>query len=124
MGKPEGIIEDCLGKLCKKYDILYYKFNSDSSIGMPDRMLICKGHIIFVELKRPIHYKSQGPRASQQAVFKEMRDHGAVVLVIDTKPKCNKLIDSLVKKYHLKIKESKIKNTNDFYFPVMNTDSN
>lgn len=121
MGKPEGIIEDYLGGLCEKYDILYYKFNSDSQAGVPDRMLIFDGHIIFVELKRPIKYKSQGPRDLQKAVFKIMRDHGAVVLVIDTKSKCDKLIDSLVKKYHLTPKSSKKENHSDFFFTVMET---
>lgn len=121
MGKPEGQIEDYLGKLCKEYDILYYKFNSDSSLGVPDRLLITKGHVIFVELKRPINYKSQGPRASQIAVFNEMRKHGATVLVVDTKEKSDKLINKLIKRYHLTKKQKTKINTDNFYFPIMKT---
>ena len=53
MGKPEGLIEDYLGKIAHEHGFLYYKFTSPAHSGVPDRILIGHGKTVFVELKRP-----------------------------------------------------------------------
>lgn len=82
MGKPEGIIENYLGKLCKQYDVLYYKFTSPGVRGVPDRMLIGQGKVLFVELKRP---GVSDVRPWQKPIINKMRTHGANVFVINSK---------------------------------------
>lgn len=91
MGKPEGTIENYLKKLCDLHNFLYYKFTSPANSGVPDRIIIGNGQTVFVELKRP----GARPRALQEAVFSAMKKRGAIVYVIDTKPKADKLIKKL-----------------------------
>ena len=51
MGKPEGQVEDYLIKKCNEHDFLCYKFVSPGRNGVPDRIVIGRGHIVFIELK-------------------------------------------------------------------------
>lgn len=88
--KPEEQIEGYLVKQCKAHDFLCYKFISPSTAGVPDRIVIGNGYTVFVELKAP----RQKPRPLQKVIHKQMRDHGALVYVIDTKEQ----IDGLIKK--------------------------
>lgn len=78
---PEGQVEDYLGKLCKQYDVLYYKFTSPGVRGVPDRILIGQGKTVFVELKRP----GGKPRLSQTVVFNRIKSHGGKLYVVDSK---------------------------------------
>ena len=94
MGKPEGIIEDYLGKIAKEHGFLYYKFTSPAHSGVPDRILIGHGQTIFIELKRP----KGKPRKLQDRVFENMRKHGATVYVVDTKQQAKDLITKLTPK--------------------------
>lgn len=89
MGKPEGVIEDYLAEQCKKHDCLCYKFTSPSRSGVPDRIVIGHAQTVFVELKAP----GEKPRKLQKAVIHDMRIHGAIVYVIDTKAGVDELMD-------------------------------
>lgn len=91
MGKPEGLIEDYLGKIAHRHGFLYYKFTSPAHSGVPDRILIGHGKTIFVELKRP----GGDPRILQKRVFADMRKHGAMVYVVDSKKQAKELITKL-----------------------------
>lgn len=51
MGKPEGQVEDYLIKKCEEYGFLCYKFTSPGRKGVPDRIVIGRGHTVFIELK-------------------------------------------------------------------------
>lgn len=93
MGKPEGTIENYLRQLCQNNGILYYKFTSPGHAGVPDRIVIGYGKVIFVELKRP----GGKPRALQEHVFQQMRQAGATVIVIDTKEKAAAFVAALRK---------------------------
>lgn len=95
MGKPEGEIEDYLGKLCKYNDILYYKFTAPSTLGVPDRILLGNNKTAFVELKRP----GGKPRPSQLAIFKRMQRHsGQPVYVVSTKAEARQIIAKIIDK--------------------------
>ena len=83
----EYSVEDHLRNKCKQYDILCIKLLPSIS-GIPDRILIGKGKIIFVELKAP----GKKPRSDQRVWIKKLRDHGAIVYVIDNIPDVDKFI--------------------------------
>lgn len=114
MGKPEGIIEDYLGRIARTHGFLYYKFTSPAHSGVPDRILIGHGKTIFIELKRP----GSQPRKLQERVFNKMRQHGAIVYVVDTKEQALKTIESLTpagwqpKKHTIKSSKFKIYSIN------------
>lgn len=85
----ESVIEQYLrnqlmlaGGLCRKY-------SSPGKIGVPDRICMLNGNVVFVELKRP----GGKPRASQIDEHKSMARRGIGVLVIDSK----KQVDDLIK---------------------------
>lgn len=90
---PEGRVEDYLGKLCKQYDVLYYKFTSPGIRGVPDRILIGQGKTVFVELKRP----GGKPRPSQVDVFSRIKSHGGKLYVVDSKLSAISLMKKLFK---------------------------
>ncbi|HOO79022.1 MAG TPA: VRR-NUC domain-containing protein [Lachnospiraceae bacterium] len=84
----ESSVEDHLYKLCQKYDIFCIKLLPSKS-GIPDRILIGNGKVIFIELKSP----GKKPRPLQVAIIKQMRAHGAIVYVLDTKDVVTKTIN-------------------------------
>lgn len=88
---PEKRIESYLTDMSKKHDVLCQKFISGTS-GVPDRILIKNGKVIFVEVKRP----GARPRPLQEVVIQRMRDHGADVRIIDSREGCEALIEELI----------------------------
>ena len=89
MGKPEGIVENYMRETAEKMGFLFYKFQSPSQNGVPDRVVIGYGHTIFVELKKS---EKEEPRPLQKAVINRMIDHGAEVFVIGTKDDAYRLL--------------------------------
>ena len=81
MGKPEGIIEKYLVAQSDKHGFLCRKFVSPGRQGVPDRIVIGKGHTVFIELK------SQTGKLSeiQKQEIKRMLKHGADVRVYNSK---------------------------------------
>lgn len=77
----ESAIEDYLKQQSKKYDFLTFKFAPSGINGVPDRLIIGNNQTIFIELKAP----KKEPRPLQKQIITEMRDHGAIVYVIDNK---------------------------------------
>jgi len=61
----------------KRNGWLSYKFSSPAHRGVPDRLFIKGGNVVFIEFKRP------GGKASklQELVMQTMRDAGAEVYV-------------------------------------------
>lgn len=89
MGKPEGQIETYLKHITEDAGFLYFKFTSPGRTGVPDRVFIGNGHVIFIELKAP----GEMPRKLQQIVIRDMRAQGADVRVIDSRPDCDSLLE-------------------------------
>lgn len=48
----ESELEAKVVKLCKLHGLITYKFSSPSNRGVPDRIIICKGSVLFLELKQ------------------------------------------------------------------------
>lgn len=87
----ESRVEEWLKTQITKRGGLYLKFTSPGNIGVPDRIIIRNGEVIFVELKQEHGVLSE----IQKAQIARMRDHGAKVLVAYGKSGAEFLVDSL-----------------------------
>lgn len=72
MGKPEGIVENYLVNRCKANGFLCYKFVSPGHNGVPDRIVIGNGRVLFIELKA----KNGHPSALQIETIRHINDAG------------------------------------------------
>ena len=81
MGKPEAYVEDYLVKQCKKRDILCWKLTCPGISGVPDRLLIGHGKILFVETKSKVGKL----RKLQEKIINAMINHGAIVYTANTR---------------------------------------
>ena len=88
---PEGRVEDYLCRQCKKRGVLCYKFTSPSNTGVPDRILVCNGKTIFVELKAP----GETPRKKQLYVIRKLKAAGADVRVADSNETISQILDEI-----------------------------
>lgn len=66
-------------KAAKQSGWLSFKFTSPQQRGVPDRIFIRSGFVVFVEFKR----EGEKPRALQLKVIGDMRAEGAIVHIID-----------------------------------------
>lgn len=64
----------------KKHGWLAMKFVSPGKRGVPDRLFIRGGRVVFIEFKR----RGEKPSVQQEHRIKELRDHGANVYVCDS----------------------------------------
>ena len=78
--KLETELEKDAIDFAKKHNWLVMKFVSPGKRGVPDRLFIREGRILFIEFKR----EGETPRAQQERRIKELRDHGANVYVCDS----------------------------------------
>ncbi|OBA61362.1 VRR-NUC domain-containing protein [Gordonia sp. 852002-10350_SCH5691597] len=96
-GRPrplERTVERHLVDRCRELGVACFKFVSPGHAGVPDRLLL--GHdargaavTLFVEVKRP----GEKPRPSQVGMITTMRDHGAHVVVADSRTAVDALLD-------------------------------
>lgn len=91
MGKAENLVESYLVKQAKKRNIFCCKFVSPSTNGVPDRMLIKNGRVIFIETKS----LTGKPSDIQKEVIKNMREHGATVYIANSKKQIDEILSSL-----------------------------
>lgn len=77
----EKDIERYLKKEIEKRNGLCWKFTSPGTSGVPDRVVICKGEVVFVELKKQNGVVSP----IQKARIAELQRHGIWVEVLRTK---------------------------------------
>jgi hypothetical protein len=68
----EKQLEAKIVKYCKAHDILCYKFTSPAHRGVPDRLLIKGGKVLFLEIKK----KGCLPTTLQTHEICRLRDHG------------------------------------------------
>jgi len=74
----ESSIEAGLRDKVVKHGAMFLKFTSPNMSGVPDRIIITDGRVIFVELKQT----NGRLRPSQEVVIARMRRHGADVRVV------------------------------------------
>ena len=91
----EKDVEQELVNRIKKIDGLTYKFVSPNVSGVPDRIVIYDGKVVFVELKK------EGGRLSalQKLTLKKLRECKAQSTVIYTKKGVDDFIDDLTNHY-------------------------
>lgn len=68
----EKDIEYAVGRHGKKTGWLNYKFQSPNNRGVPDRIFMRGGTILFIEFKRP----GAKPSRLQKRVHSQIREHG------------------------------------------------
>jgi hypothetical protein len=86
----ERDIEKKAVELAKKAGWLTYKFVSPSQRGVPDRIFIKDGRIVFVEFKAP----GKKPTALQAQTIRKLREAGCEVHVCDSvESACDALSD-------------------------------
>lgn len=74
----ESNIEAGLRDKVNKHGAMFLKFTSPNTSGVPDRIIIDNGRVIFVELKQTKGRVS----SAQDVVIRRMRRHGADVRVV------------------------------------------
>ena len=87
----ESRVEAGLRKQVVKHGGLFLKFVSPSQAGVPDRIIITGGRVIFVELKK----QGAKPRKLQDKVIERMRSHGADVRVVAGEAEADALVEEL-----------------------------
>ncbi|MCM3908239.1 VRR-NUC domain-containing protein [Trueperella bernardiae] len=75
----EHAIEQHLKQAVEAIGGLCWKFTSPGTAGVPDRICIHRGRVIFVELKAP----GCLPRPIQRRRIHQLTDHGMDVVVVD-----------------------------------------
>lgn len=75
----ESKVERELKKKVEQLGGMYLKFNSPGTNGVPDRIVLLKGRIYFVELKAP----GKKPRKLQTFIHSEIKSQGFEVHIID-----------------------------------------
>jgi len=86
----ESAIESAVCKYAKSKGWLVYKFVSPNNRGVPDRIMLRNGVIIFVEFKAT----GKQPTTLQQYIIKRIRGEKFKVYVIDSVEMGKKTLDS------------------------------
>ena len=89
--KREFKIEDYLKEQVEKIGGKCYKFVSPGYDGMPDRIVVFSGCVIFVETKRP----GKKPRALQKIRLEELQRQGVNTAVVSTKKEADFVVNYL-----------------------------
>ena len=89
----ESEIERYLKAQLEPHGFLYYKFTSPANAGVPDRIIVADGAVIFCELKRP----GQKIRPLQRYQHDLIRAQNVPVIVVDSYESADALIASLKK---------------------------
>lgn len=73
-----------LGGLC-------LKFNSPNCAGVPDRIVVFKGQVLFVELKA----LKKRPRKLQESIFAKIVSQGVPVYILNSIDQVDRFIEGL-----------------------------
>lgn len=92
MGKAEGYVENYLVAQCKKHEAICMKFTSPGTNGVPDRIVVGHGLVLFVELKAP----GETCRPLQVKIQDRITNHGGDVRVIDSREQVDDLMKELL----------------------------
>lgn len=95
--KREKTVESYLKDQVKRIGGLCLKFVSPGFSGVPDRLIIYKGVVVFAEVKRP----GSKPRKLQQVRIELLKSHGAPAFSVSSKEQVNALLDKLVNREDL-----------------------
>ena len=85
----EKEIENHLVRKVKKLGGLCFKFISPGNAGVPDRIVIKNGKLVFIELKAP----GKEVRALQRLQIDKLLKHEQTVYVADSKEKIDLILE-------------------------------
>lgn len=85
----ESAIEKKCTAIAKANGWLPFKFTSPAQRGVPDRLYIRAGAVVFVEYKR----HGEHPTPLQAKIHRDMRGHGAVIHVIDNEEQAHAVFE-------------------------------
>lgn len=91
MAEIEKDVEAYLKRKVTAQGGLCMKFVSPGLSGVPDRIVVLNGQIVFVEMKKP----GGRPRPLQVRVINLLRNQGCQVEVIDTKEQVERLVEDI-----------------------------
>lgn len=91
MGKPEEYVEGYLRKRVTAAGGQCWKWVAPGKSGVPDRVVVLAGRVVFVETKAP----GGKPRPLQLVRHRELRAAGADVRVFDTREQVDALVAEL-----------------------------
>lgn len=89
--KRERLIERYLVRAAAERGALTYKFVSPGRAGVPDRIVVLRGRVGFLELKAPLGKLSP----LQRAELARLRRHGALAGVARTEAEVDAFLDDL-----------------------------
>lgn len=89
--RSERQIEQALKHSVESLGGLCWKFTSPGTTGVPDRICIRQGTVVFVELKAP----GKKPRPIQQRRIQQLREQGFEVFVVDSPSGIKEVCDAL-----------------------------
>jgi Holliday junction resolvase len=84
----ESELESKVVKLCKLYNLVTYKFSSPSNRGVPDRVIISNGSVLFLELKQ----RGKKPTPLQIHEIERLRSAGCKADWADTYDRASDII--------------------------------
>lgn len=92
MNELERELEEYFVNRAQSAGMLAFKFTSSGQAGVPDRILIANGRVLFVELKAP----GKKPRPLQIETVRRMRRHGAFCYCISSREQVDRMIYDLI----------------------------
>lgn len=90
--KREAQVEGSLVRYAAKKGVLTFKFSSPSHRGVPDRIFMCNGNVLFLEIKRP----GERPTKLQEHTMRAIKNCGVAVDWVDNEDDGKAFIDSLL----------------------------
>ena len=97
--ESERTVEQALKRCVERSGGCCYKFTSPSRAGVPDRIVVLRGRIVFVELKAT----GGKPRALQRAVARAIRKAGGRVYCLSSVQQVTSFVKTLRKRYPLEV---------------------
>ena len=95
--EAEKTVEQALKRTVEKAGGCCYKFTSPSRAGVPDRIVVLRGRVVFVELKAT----GKKPRALQKAIAKTIRKAGGRVYCLSSVEQATRFVQTLKRRYPL-----------------------
>lgn len=95
--EAERTVEQALKRMVEKAGGCCYKFTSPSRAGVPDRIVVLRSRVVFVELKAT----GEKPRALQKAVAKTIRKAGGRVYCLSSVQQVTSFVRTLKRRYPL-----------------------
>lgn len=90
--KLESQVEGTLVRYAAKKGVLTFKFSSPSHRGVPDRIFMCNGNVLFLEIKRP----GERPTKLQEHTLRAIRQSGVAADWVDNEDDGKAFVDSLL----------------------------